>query len=315
MEEVIWVEILSRHRDVAHRYRCVGSEISIGRGYDNDVVVDDPYVAPRHLVIRRDESGRLVADDLGSANGLYADRGKERQARIVLDGEHPIRVGHTQLRIRAASQAVSAERVVAVPSRRWPFLVLIGAAILGIEALSTWLGQVTEPHAVRYIQPLLTLAVFITAWTTIWAVLSRIFSGHANFERHLTIALSGLLVYSLYNEFVDFATYAFASGVLAVYRYVGMWCVIGTVCFLHLREIGPSRLRVKGGAVAALLVAAVALQTLSLSELGGVDQLNYGRHLMPPALRLTPVQTEDRFFSEVERLKGKLESDRKSDQP
>jgi pSer/pThr/pTyr-binding forkhead associated (FHA) protein len=316
MEEVIWVEVLSRHRDVATRHRCIGAEISIGRGYDNDVVVDDPYVAPRHLLIRRDENGKLVAEDLGSANGLYVDRGRERQARVVLDGEHPIRIGHTQLRVRAASQAVAPERVVAAQSRRWPLLVLLGAAILGIEALSTWLGQVTEPRAVRYVQPLLTLCVFAAAWTTLWAVLSRIFSGHANFERHLTIALSGLLVYSLYNEFADFATYAFASRVLAIYKYVGMWCTLGAVCFLHLREIGPARLRLKGGAVAGVLVAAIALQTLSQSELGGGgDQLNYARHLMPPALRLTPVQSEDSFFSDVERLKGKLESDRREDQP
>ena len=44
-------QILSRHRDVVARQRCEGAEIRIGRAYDNDVIVDDPYVAPRHLRI------------------------------------------------------------------------------------------------------------------------------------------------------------------------------------------------------------------------------------------------------------------------
>ena len=37
---MIWVEVLSRHRDVAARFRVAGDEAHIGRGYDNDVVID-----------------------------------------------------------------------------------------------------------------------------------------------------------------------------------------------------------------------------------------------------------------------------------
>jgi hypothetical protein len=66
---MIWVEILSRHRDVAARVRVMGDEASIGRGYDNDVIVDDPYVAAHHLRVFRDAAGKLIAQDLGSANG------------------------------------------------------------------------------------------------------------------------------------------------------------------------------------------------------------------------------------------------------
>ncbi|HVM80804.1 MAG TPA: FHA domain-containing protein [Stellaceae bacterium] len=315
MEEVTWVEVLSRHREVAARLRFTGAEIRIGRAYDNDVVLDDPYVAPRHLLIRRDPSGALVAEDLGSANGLYADRGRTRLPRIVLDGERPIRIGHTLLRVRAASQPVAPERIEADQRRRWPLPVALGATVLGIEALSLWLGQVAEPRAARYMEPLLALAVAATGWSTIWALIARIFSTQAHFERHLTIALSGLLVYSLYDEVADFATYSFVSPYLSLYKYVGMWAVVGAVCFFHLREINPTRLRLKAGATIALAAGAIAFQTLSQSEFGGGDRLVYSRHLMPPELRLTPVETEDDFFSAVEQLKGKLEADRKEELP
>ena len=315
MEEVIWIEVLGRHRDVAARLRFAGPEIRIGRAYDNDLVLDDPYVAPRHLLIRREADGMLVAEDLGSTNGLYLDRGKTRLQRIVLDGERPMRVGHTLVRVRAASQSVAPERIEADQRRRWPVPLALGAAILGIEALSLWLGQVTEPRATRYMEPLLFLAAFAAAWSTIWALISRIFSAQARFERHLTIALTGLLVYSLYDEAVDFATYSFVSPYLPVYRFVGTWGILATVCFFHLREISPARLRLKGGAVAALAVLGIAFQLLSQSDFGGGDRLLYARHLMPPGFRLSPVETEDRFFSAVERIKSKLEADRKEDLP
>ena len=54
---MMWVEILSRQRDVISRFRIDGPEARIGRGYDNDVVVEDPYVAAQHLRIFRDEAG------------------------------------------------------------------------------------------------------------------------------------------------------------------------------------------------------------------------------------------------------------------
>jgi len=112
MGEVIWVEVLSRHREVAARHRCAGPEVQIGRGYGNDVVLDDPYVAARHLKVMRDETGTLVAIDLGSRNGLFADAGRTRVERVVLDGDRPIRIGRTDLRIRGPEHGV--------PPEGWP---------------------------------------------------------------------------------------------------------------------------------------------------------------------------------------------------
>src|SRR5438445_11598609 len=91
--QMIWVEILSRHRDVAARFRITGPDVRIGRGYDNDVIVDDPYVAAQHLHVFRDETGQLVVEDLGSANGMFLDGGKSRLARLTVHGRQPIRIG------------------------------------------------------------------------------------------------------------------------------------------------------------------------------------------------------------------------------
>src|SRR6202040_2665445 len=122
---------------VVARFRVAGPEVHIGRGYDNDVIVDDLYVAARHVRVFRDESGRLVAEDLGSANGMFRDRAKTRDQRIVIEGERPIRIGHSYLRIRDTSHAVERERVGGPQSRLLPIalVVLLGTAILAIDAL------------------------------------------------------------------------------------------------------------------------------------------------------------------------------------
>src|ERR1700757_864081 len=125
---MIWVEILSRHRDIASRFRFAGPQVSIGRGYDNDVIVDDPYVAARHLRVFRDDDGRLIAEDLGSANGTFLDGGKTRLPRILVDGTRPIRIRQTLLRFRQPGYEVEPERVA---PERWEILPVVAAVALG----------------------------------------------------------------------------------------------------------------------------------------------------------------------------------------
>lgn len=310
MEQVIWVEILSRHRDVVHRMRFAGGQVHIGRGYDNDVVIDDPYVAARHLRVFRDEAGGLVAEDAGSRNGLFVDRDKTRVARLVIDGERPIRIGHTLLRIRDARHVVPPERPgQPVGARALPFV--LAAALVAIEALSAWLGETGEPRASYYLFPVLNGAALITAWVGAWALLSRVLFGAARFERNLLIALAALLGFSLFNEFAQFSAFALTWHVPTSYGYVAMWCILGVACFFHLREVGPSRLPLKGAIVVALTALAIGIQTLTQSEaFHDSGRLNTVQRLLPPALRLAPVRDEGTFFGEIEQLKGRLDRDR-----
>ena len=188
---MIWVEVLSRQRDVAERFRIAGPEARIGRAYDNDVIVDDPYVAAHHLRIFRDESGQLVAEDDGSANGTFLDRGKDRLTRVNIDGTKPIRIGQTLLRVRESNHAVEPERL-ARPERGIAPIVgiaVLGLAIVGIDALKIWLTQTTDPRLSSYLSLLMIIAA-VLAWAGLWALLSRILSGHPRFVRNLLIALA-----------------------------------------------------------------------------------------------------------------------------
>ncbi len=316
MDEIIWVEVLSRHRDVLARHRCAGPEIRIGRGYDNDVVIDDPYVAACHVRIARDESGAWVAEDFGSANGLFADHETQKRTRITLDGDHPIRIGHTYLRLRDARHPVPRERIIEAPARRWPLLLGLAIALLGIEALGQWLVNIGEPKLSQYATPLLGVILIMLGWPALWAILSRIFAGRARFESHLLITLAGLLCFSLYSQFGAFAGFALSWWALAAYQYVALLCLLAVACFVHLRVIGPTRLRLKGGIVAALLGIAVALQAISQAEQHANSGGQYPAHrLMPPSLRLTPLRDENTFFADVERLKGKLDKARQEAPP
>lgn len=314
MDEVIWVEVLSRHRDVAIRHRCRGPTVTIGRGYGNDVVIDDPYVAPAHLRIARDASGVLVAEDLGTKNGLYIDRRRERLPRVPLDGERLIRVGGTVLRVREGGQPVAPERKLRRTQASWIAAAILAAAIVAIELLWLWLGETGDPKLSRYVTPIFGFVVVVLAWSAGWAVLSRIFGGEARFDRNLVIALAGVLIYSLYNEVAVFAAFSFASRTIASLHGMLVWVLLAAVSFLHLRVIGRTRLWLKAAVVALLALGVIGVQALSRSE----AQESFGQQtafnrLMPPALRLAPIKERADFLAEIDGIRKRLDEDRKAE--
>jgi hypothetical protein len=312
MELVMWVEILARHHhDVAARHRCGGDEISIGRGYDNDIVIDDPYLAARHLRLYRDEDGGWVAEDLGTANGLYTERGKRRIERIVLDGDQVIRIGRTLLRLRPANWPVAAERVETPQWPLWPAAIVLAAGIVGIEVGSSFLAETGDPRPLTYLAQLQNVILTLLGWVGFWTILCRVFTGQAQFQRHLLIALIGVFSFSLFDEVLKLAGFAFGQPTVLSKEFVAMWVIVAAVGFGHLELIAPRLWRVTSGAVVALAILGIITSSLNLSEARrNADPAPSQGRIFPPYLRLRPPQAEAAFFKDVGELRDTLQAKR-----
>lgn len=317
---VLWIETLSRQGSVSRRHRvelAAGGEIRIGRGYDNHVIVDDPFVAASHLRLVRDEAGALVAEDLGSANGLYVDQDRRRTPRAVIDGRRTLRLGRTRLRVRQAADAVAPERVLRPRMQLWPIVAVLGIVLLGGETLTQWLRETGERTLTDYLTPLLGICTTLVIWVSAWAMLTRILSGRARYERHLVIALGGLAGIWCLNELTSLAAYALSERSLIGYRYVATWIIAAAVVFLHLRQLSQSRetagvrLKLKAAAVTLLALGGIGWQTLSQWESSQhSDRQAFLRGLKPPSLRVAPPQTQQAFFAQAQALKGPLDQAR-----
>jgi hypothetical protein len=315
---VLWIETLSRQGSVLERHRVeLTDEIRIGRGYDNHVVLDDPFVAARHLRLVRDEAGALVAEDLGSANGLYVDQDRRRTPRVLIDGKRTLRVGRTRLRVCQAQDAVAPERILRPRMQLWPVVAALGIVLLGGEALTTWLRETGERTVTDYLTPLLGICTTVVIWVSAWAILTRILSGRARYERHLVIALGGLAGIWCLNELTALAAYALSERSLIGYRYVATWIIAAVIVFLHLRQLSQSRetagvrLKLKVAAVTVVALGGIAWQTLSQWESSqNSDRQAFLRGLKPPSLRVVAPQTQQAFFAQAQALKGPLDQAR-----
>jgi hypothetical protein len=311
MGAMMWIEVLSRHGESGMRHRIEGDVATIGRAFDNDVVVDDPHVAPHHLRISRGEDGELVAEDLGTLNGLFAEHGNARLPRLPLAKEPGIRIGRTVLRVHDALHPVAAEKMMTPPRAHARWAAGLGAGLIASLGVLAWLDTTQEPSANLILLPVLGLMTVIAAWTGVWALISRIFVGQARFSLQLRIALTACLVLVLWDQLSELLSFSFAWRGISEYAGLGAWVLLTAACWAHLRSIGPRHMRMAMGLVVALTCTGAALHILGKSE----SQKLIGQRatlgdLRPPEFRLVPLASADDFFKKAALARAKVDQAR-----
>jgi pSer/pThr/pTyr-binding forkhead associated (FHA) protein len=315
---MMFVEALDRHGEVRFRTRIEEHAFTVGRAYDNDLILDDPYVAAHHLRIERDAQGALQAVDLGSRNGLHL-LGPARRvpaARIVPNLR--IRIGHTQLRFRDMQFAVEPELEARAGSRAFRhgatfYLILIFTALLlfGIAYLSTF--DQTQPIQLAASVLALLLAAFV--WAGTWAFFGRLATRHANFHAHGIVTLLGIAAVLLVYELSGYIEFAFSSSVVPELLPVALVAIFGGMLYRHIRLVSRSPARRAAGA--AVAVALILLSTNWLvqysASLGYSSALDYAPALKAPAFRLVAPESPETFVERAQTLREQIDRLRAED--
>jgi pSer/pThr/pTyr-binding forkhead associated (FHA) protein len=311
MNGPFFIETLARNGDVLHRHRVDALPIRIGRGYDNDFIVDDDYAAPRHAVVELGGDGQLVLRDLGTRNGVV-HKGR-RSERIVLAGDTVVRVGHTQLRVRAAGFAVPPE-LADRTMHGWEGALpgLTGIVLVGAVSLFTrWLSDTQEFQFVRYLQALAIGLGAALAWAGMWGFANRLFGRHARLGRHLFIVGCALVALAAYQMAASALGYAFSLEAFTRYAsHVGIALLAGMVWF-HLCTIRPRSRRLHAFTCIALAALGSGLTLIGNVQRSGrlADEL-YMSVLLPPSMRASPDHAVDDFMAQVGAMKKRLDSER-----
>ncbi|MDR2031933.1 MAG: FHA domain-containing protein [Azoarcus sp.] len=305
---MIWIETLSRNKEPVARVRAANGTATIGRGYDNDAIIDDPHVAPRHVRIRRDDGGALVADDLGSHNGLYDETGQRHQT-LRLTGDTLFRIGQTWLRVRESAFEVAAERILRPARRLWPWMLGLLASTIGINFLAQWQTDTFERSnaLALYVQPMLAFAIAATIWVIFWAVLTRLLTGQARALLHTIIVLAGFVAVSVMLFLQSWLSFALSSRVLAEYGFILYWALVAVVFLAHLCTISTHHMPHKIVIVGILALCICTAQWLSKSPFSADESSDHGFYLdklYPPSWRIASSRTEAEFFQEAREIKA-----------
>lgn len=306
-----FVEVLARNGEVRRRQRVDTLPIRLGRGYDNDFILDDPHAAAHHAVVEQNEDGALTIRDLGSRNGtIYRE---QRRSGMTLDGNTVIRLGHTNLRVRAADFPVDDEMTdTTIHSWEGRRPAIIGLAMIALLSIAgTWLQDTEKFQTVRYILAIAYLLGGALAWSGFWAFANRLFGGHPRFGRHLFIVACGLLAVQAWSAASNVAAYAFSMEMLTRYGGIGSIAIAAGMVFFHLSTITPHRVQRFGTACVLLAMLATGIMLMNNYQTTGraAGEL-YMHELLPPEIRVSKDKPVAQFMADAAKLKTKVDAER-----
>ncbi len=321
MEKVIIIEVCDQHGTVVERFRATKFPVRIGRAYDNDLIIDDPYVCPHHCVLAVDEAGTASLHDLRSVNGTYVLGESARAEEVVVDANSQLRIGHTQLRFKLPYQAIEPTRVdfaSSIKGQTWPPRSLIAnMALLLLAALVMTLnGYLDSYNAFEYgryfFSQQIPALIAVAGWAAIWSIVSRITVHRFAFFRHAAILVSIMLVIYLSEYLLDFLKFGFASQWPFEMISIGVSAVaLALLLFWHLRlcsEQKRSRLLMAASVVSVVFVGLVQIN----DYLDGREFRNgphYPTNLKPPVFQMVKSKSVDDFMSKSAQLKKQIDKE------
>ncbi|MBI5716098.1 MAG: FHA domain-containing protein [Burkholderiales bacterium] len=326
------IEVLDRDGRVRHALSVAAWPVAIGRAIDNDIVLDDPHVAPYHAVIEAGRGGSPRLRVLPGRNGMRwgrrrlpaggepvalddpgtdAARASAAVAAVAAaagTGAVELTAGLTRLRLRRAGDALEPERDLATTrsdhAGTLVLALLLWLWVLAGHAISLDPGS----KASDWLPPLVGAPLALGAWCLLWALASKIFQHRFEFWPHVAVAVRGVLAV----EVTSFALVWLSglSGWPGFARLVtGATAAIGVVTlWAHARLVLPQQRRALAYAATAAYVAGAAI-LLALNQQRQERWFAelYAHTLPPPSLMWQRAVPRDAFVLRAERLRPVLD--------
>ena len=314
----IVVEVLDRFGKIKHREIVKQFPCRVGRAYDNDIILDDPYISPRHAEIRLSDAGYEL-HDLGSENGTFTLHPLVKHHSIDLKDSRRVRVGHTDIRFRLRSHPIEEtmtdhgkpSQLVMLFTNGFMFPV-VWACLFTLFVFDNYLSSAEQVSFNTHLKIVLPFLVFITLWSITWSVISKVVTHRFYFAWHAMWA--GLLILVSYLAELSFAFIEFGfslSGASGTLTLITDLVLMSVLFYGHLRySTTVNRQNAKRLGIMASVVITVFLQLNDLAD--SVDFSNrpsYSNILKPPAFIFATPRTTDDYLKQTGSLKYEWDED------
>ncbi|WP_339723306.1 FHA domain-containing protein [uncultured Paraglaciecola sp.] len=316
----IVLELLSRKNIPLKHYKFEQDYVCVGRDFNNDLRLDDPYVCPSHMLVAIDpESGKLIVNDCQSTNGIKVNNKFVRQA--TLNSHDVIKIGRTRLRI-IDTKVPLAE---AIPlseleeNLNWlnqSFLAIcLSFVCLSFLLLSKYLGSVQEFNLIKALPSELGQLAVFCIWPLCFAVLAKVVKKESHVVSQFNLTLLVVLLANALILLQKIAIFNIHPGAWFTWLELIIFAlVVGSFIWLSLfiafHQTNRRRNIIASAMTFIILAPIYALGFLNTEEFN--SRPSYNPVLLPPKYNITSAVATDTFisnandlFNQVDKLKAK----------
>lgn len=299
------LELLGTTNNLLERQKFSKDTVSIGRGYSNDLIINDEHADVEHARLELDSEGRWWIVDQGSVNGVRPARSKQRIERRAIESGDVFVLGRNKLRIYFSSHPMPpAVRI------RWieSFLLWLGKPMvltgmvlsyIGVKAVSSYLTSIGEFSWTAFFSRNIGEVFGFIALAIAVYFLSVLFRRGGNFMSHVSVLVAVFLLGSVFDFLIQFALFNSGdgryglinlidtvSGYLIIFLY--LWSVLYLAFHFSLKKRTWVSLTVLGG-----VILFNVLQDQMMSDFFDIQTFPDEKALLPPELLLAkPIDGE-----------------------
>jgi hypothetical protein len=316
----IVLELLSRKNIPLKHYKFEQDYVCVGRDFNNDLRLDDPYVCPSHMLVAIDpESGKLMVNDCQSTNGIKVNNKFVRQA--TLNSQDVIKIGRTRLRIIDTKVPLAEAMPLSELEEDLSWLnqsflaICLSLVCLGFLLLSKYIGSVQEFSLIKALPSEIGQLAAFCLWPLSFAILAKVVKKESHIVSQFSLMWIVVLFVSiliLLQKIVIFNIHPeawFAWLELTIFAIV-VGSFIWLSLFIALHQANYRRNII---AISITLIILAPIYTLGFLNSEQFDpRPNYNPILLPPSYNVTSASQTDKFmnqadslFSQVDKLKIK----------
>ena len=198
------IEVINRGGRQHDRQLVHGESISIGRAFDNDIILKDPHICAHHARVEISDSGELVIRDLVSINGITDLIHHKITGSSSFQSGDGFILGKTHIKIYKKDHAVapairltSFEKVLNVLNKPALSIGLV-LFVFAISLFSLYLNTAQDIKWAEKTLVVIFVEVLIIMWALVWSIIARVKKQEMRFFTQISVVmLFVLLMYAL----------------------------------------------------------------------------------------------------------------------
>jgi len=217
MAEVIFETI---QRGVHHYHKIESFPVTVGRAFDNDVILQDVTISPHHLVIEK-EDDKLYLRNLSSENGTKVGRKKMGLERIEVNTPTTFHISNIKARVLATDMQVEETHVkdctgffCIFTNPLWAIVLL--AITIGLFAFERYANTPVAKEVFYYLNTILPSVWIILGITVVISGISRLATHRWEIIPAISIASLIFLIPQIFEYIGQYSAYLFTNDSLGI---------------------------------------------------------------------------------------------------
>ena len=212
------IERITRNKKVLSFHKVSGDKVTIGRAYDNDVVLQEEHVNPYHAEIDiYEDDGVLLLTDLHSLNGIKTATDEKVEGNTRVNSGDVFTLGKTHIRIVKSNHQVAPTKELSVLEdiasqlNQWYFaaltIVLFWSTLMAYSMVTRFDTIIWSKEAAKYSM----LSVALLLIPSVIAISARFAKKEVRFFASIAFCFSILLLFQLNSASVEWLDFNWPS--------------------------------------------------------------------------------------------------------